>query len=248
MRTGWNFTIETTNGKVSLWTAWHGKEFKLFYPLSVDISDEMIMERLNVTLAEPKEENEVSESRLRTEYCSEEVEGNCKVMVHKKLSYCNENLRTIGNEQCQEWRMGHSLVNVIKTCTYCEKLQYKKKFLELLVKVAKLVGNVVAVNFDSDDSDTLYTPECLREKGYVLKEWRDENAHRIDEPKEYYYTRDENIEIMIVHFLDLDMEPGETIIRYPATDDLRAENLMKLLEDFDSSKKSINEPIPVLVL
>ena len=69
MRTGWNFTIETTNGKVSLWTAWHGKEFKLFYPLSVDISDEMIMEILNVTLAEPKEENEVSESRLRTENC-----------------------------------------------------------------------------------------------------------------------------------------------------------------------------------
>lgn len=45
--------IETTNGIVGLWTCWLGNSIKLFYPLNVNIPDEIIMETLGVTLAKP---------------------------------------------------------------------------------------------------------------------------------------------------------------------------------------------------
>ena len=53
MQIGWNMVIETTNGIVGLWTCWRGNSIKLFYPLNVNISDKIIMETLNVTLAKP---------------------------------------------------------------------------------------------------------------------------------------------------------------------------------------------------
>ena len=45
--------IETTNGIVGLWTCQLGNSIKLFYPLNVNIPDEIIMETLDVTLAKP---------------------------------------------------------------------------------------------------------------------------------------------------------------------------------------------------
>ena len=53
MQIGWNMVIETTNGIVGLWTCWLGNSIKLFYPLNVNIPDEIIMETLGVTLAKP---------------------------------------------------------------------------------------------------------------------------------------------------------------------------------------------------
>ena len=53
MQIVWSMVIETTNGIVGLWTCWLGNSIKLFYPLNVNISDKIIMETLNVTLAKP---------------------------------------------------------------------------------------------------------------------------------------------------------------------------------------------------
>ena len=51
MQIGWKINIETSNGVVGMWTSWLGNSLKIFYPLGVIVPDEVIMEILDVSMA-----------------------------------------------------------------------------------------------------------------------------------------------------------------------------------------------------
>lgn len=244
MQIGWNMVIETTNGIVGLWTSWLGNSIKLFYPLNVNISDEIIMETLDVTLAKPVK-NEWFGTRLWAKYYSEKLDDCGRVWIGQESDHSYVHyLKTIRNKQIEEHYCGYEYTNTIWTIDFhfcsekepeapnCkeENIQaYKDKFVQLLVKIAKLVGDITAVNLDS--GLVLYTPEILIKNGYDVLRWKVKGT-------EYCYTQDDNCEIML--------KSGNstvswiTIIRYHATNELTAENLLELVERFDNSEDSIN--------
>jgi len=249
MQIGWKMAIETTNGMVGLWTCWLGNSFKLFYPLNVNISDEVIMETLNVTLAKPVA-NERFGTRLWAKYYSEKLDDCGRVWIGQESEHSNGyQIKTIRNKQLEEHYCGHSYTNTVWTYDFnfcsetepeapnCKKKNiqaYKNKFVQLLVKIAKLVGDITAVNLDS--GLVLYTPEMLTAKGYAIKKWQVGYT-------EYCYTQDDNFEIMLKSGNSL--VSWITVIRYPSTNELTAESLIKLVESFDNSENSFN-PIPLI--
>jgi len=249
MEFGWTMAIETTNGIVGLWTCWLGDRFKLCYPLNVNIPDEVIMETLNVTLAKPVA-NDLFGTRLWAKYYSEKLDDCGRVWIAQESNHsCGYSVKTIRNEQIEEHACGHNYTNTVATydfhfCTETEpeapncleeNIQpYKEKFIQLLVKIAKLVGDITAVNLDS--GLVLYTPEMLTAKGYAIKKWQVGYT-------EYCYTQDDNFEIMLKSGNSL--VSWITVIRYPSTNELTAESLIKLVESFDNSENSFN-PIPLI--
>ncbi len=244
MQIGWNMVIETTNGIVGLWTCWLGNSIKLFYPLNVNIPDEIIMETLDVTLAKPVS-NELFGTRLWAKYYSEKLDDGGRVWIGKESEHSNGyNLKVIQNKQLEEHYCGHNNTNTIWTydCNFYSEKEpeapnckekniqaYKDKFVQLLVKIAKLVGDITAVNLDS--GLVLYTPEMLVTKGYDVKRWKDGYT-------EYCYTQDDNFEIMLKSGNSL--VSWRTVIRYPSTNELIAESLLELVESLDNSKNSCN--------
>ena len=249
MKIGWSMVIETTNGMVGLWTNWFGEGFKLFYPLNVNISDELIMETLNVTLAKSVA-NKRFGTRLWAKYYSEKLDDCGRVWIAQETdhSYCYH-IKTIRNKQFEYYHCGFNLTNAV--CTYdinfCSKSEpeapncikkniqpYKDKFVQLLVKIAKLIGDITAVNLDC--LEFLYTPEMLTAKGYAVKKWQVNRA-------EYCYAQDENFEIMLKR--ENSWESWSTVIRYFSTNELTAESLIKLVESLDYSENSFT-PIPFI--
>lgn len=101
--------------------------------------------------------------------------------------------------------------------------------MQLLVKIAKLVGDITAVNLDSEL--VLYTPEMLVAKGYDVKRWKAGYT-------EYCYTQDDNFEIMLKSGNSL--VSWSTVIRYPSTNELTAESLLELVGSFDNSENPID--------
>lgn len=244
MQIGWNMVIETTNGIVGLWTCWLGNSIKLFYPLNVDIPDEIIMETLNVTLAKPVA-NDLFGSRLWAKYYSEKLEDCGRVWIGQESDHSyGYNLKTIQNKQLKEHYCGHNCTNTVWTFDFnfysktepeapnCKEKhiqKYKEKFVHLLVKIAKLVGDITAVNLDSEL--VLYTPEMLITKGYDITKWKVGYT-------EYCYTQDDNFEIILKSGNSL--VSWSTIIRYPSTNNLTSESLIELLESFDNSENPVN--------
>ena len=115
MQIGWNMVIETTNGIVGLWTCWLGNSIKLFYPLNVNIPDEIIMETLGVTLAKPVA-NELFGTRLWAKYYSEKLDDGGRVWIGKESEHSNGyNLKVIQNKQLEEHYCGHNNTNTIWT-------------------------------------------------------------------------------------------------------------------------------------
>lgn len=240
MQIGWNMVIETTNGIVGLWTCWLGNSIKLFYPLNVNISDKIIMETLNVTLAKPVA-NERFGTRLWAKYYSEKLDDCGRVWIGQGSHHSNGyHLKAIRNKQLEEHYCGHSYTNTVWTydLNFCSKTEpeapnckekniqaYKDKFVQLLVKIAKLVGDITAVNLDSEL--VLYTPEMLVAKGYDVKRWKAGYT-------EYCYTQDDNFEIMLKSGNSL--VSWSTVIRYPSTNELTAESLLELVGSFDNSE------------
>lgn len=238
MRIGWNIVIETTNGIVGLWTCHNGTSFKLFYPLDVYIPDEVIMETLNVTLAKPVKSEKFG-TRLWAKYYSEKLEKCGRVWIdhdyHHSYGYP---LYTIRNKLLKEHSCGHHFTNTISTfdLNFCSEFEpeapnceeeniqtYKDKFVQLLVKIAKLVGDISAINLDSGTG--LYTPEILKSKFSDVKSWQVENT-------EYCYTQGPNHEIMLKK--GNDMVPWITVLRYSSSNELTAEGIIKLIESFDN--------------
>lgn len=249
MQIGWSMAIETTNGMVGLWTCWLGNSIKLFYPLNVNISDDVIMETLNVTLAKPVA-NELFGTRLWAKYYSEKLDDCGRVWIGQESDHdCGVQIKTIQNNQLVEYRCGFRNTNTLWTYDFnfcserepeapnCKKKNiqpYKDKFIQLLVKIAKLVGDIKAINLNS--GLVLYTPEMLTAKGYAVRRWSVGNT-------EYCYTQDDNFEIILESGNSL--VPWITVIRYPSTNEITAENLIKLIESFDNSENSF-DPIPLI--
>jgi len=261
MEFGWTMAIETTNGIVGLWTCWLGDRFKLCYPLNVNIPDEVIMETLNVTLAKPVA-NDLFGTRLWAKYYSEKLDDCGRVWIAQESNHsCGYSVKTIRNEQIEEHACGHNYTNTVATydfhfCTETEpeapncleeNIQpYKEKFIQLLVKIAKLVGDITAVNLDSgllshdpgmlnvmgyvvkislDNGLALYTPEMINAKGDVVKISREGETV-------YCYTQKDNFEIVLEN--ENPKESWSTVIRFSASNELTAESLIKLLESFDN--------------
>lgn len=250
MQDGWVMTIETTNGVVGLWTCWLGNNLKLFYPIGTNISDEIIMETLNVTLAEPVK-NVLFGRRLWAKYYSKRLNDGGRVWINQEwTNMTGEKLYTIESRQLKGHYCGSRSTNIVSTIGghFCSKAEpdapnckkeniqeYKDKFMQLLVKIAKSVGEITAINLDS--GLVLYTPEMLKEKGYNIERWKRDSYN------EYCYTRDGDIEIMLKKGNSL--VSWNTIIRLPATNELTAEELIAFVNSFNNAENSLN-PIPLL--
>lgn len=240
MQIGWNMTIETTNGIVGLWTCWLGNGFKLFYPSEVTISDEVIMKALGVTLAKPVK-NVVFGTRLWAKYYSERLGEGGRVWIDQTADEgVAEVLYTIEDAQLKGHSCGGRVTNTISTYAYhffseaepdapnctAENIQaYKDKFIQLLVEIAKIVGDITAINLDS--GLVLYTPKLLDEKGYHVENWK-------KGCQEYCYAQDDNLEIILKKGNSL--VPWRTIIRYPVTNEVTAEELTEFVNKFDNSE------------
>ena len=243
MLIGWNMVIETTNGVVGLWTSWLEKSLKLYYPLGVEFPDEIVMETLGVTYAKPVHDEKFG-SRKWAKYYSEKLElGRVWIDQADEDMYGNH-LGTIENQRLVEHYCGHSETNTITTFdfSFCSELQpdaptndpkyiqpYKNKFVELLIKIAKIVGDIKAVDFDS--GCVLYTPKLLEEKGYQLTSW-EENY------KSFHYASDENCEIVLKQGNEI--VPWITYIRFKANNDLTAEDLLEFVDGFGDEECSMN--------
>lgn len=246
MQIGWNFVIETTNGDVGLWSSWLENGFRIFYPLDVKVPDELIMDILDVEYAKPVK-NELFGTRLWEKYYSKRVEPLGRVWIGQTDSasngYC---IKVIQDKRIKRYYGGHSATNTILTneFTFCSEeepdapnadseniMPYKDKFIKLFVEIAKLVGEIKAVNLDS--GAVLYTPEKLYSMGYDIQ-MRSENG------TDYCYIKDEekNIEIMLKSGNSL--VSWVTVIRYLANNNLTDKDLINLLDSFDNSKDFVN--------
>lgn len=249
MQIGWNIAIETTNGIVGMWTCWLGNSLKLFYPLDIKIPNELIMEKLNVTLAKPVA-NDLFGKRLWEKFYSEKLEEGGRVWIGQESSHSyGYPLNVIRNQQLESHYCGHNCTNTIFTHEFnfysktepeapnCrrENIQaYNERFVQLLIEIAKRVGDIVAINLDS--VLVLYTPSFLQAKGYEIRRWKDRNT-------EYCYTKKGNYEIMLKS--GNSSISWSTILRYPASNKLTAEDLIHLIDSFDNSQNSFN-PVPLM--
>lgn len=248
MEIGWNIAIETTSGVVGLWTCWLGNGLKIFYPLGNKISDDLIMKTLGVSMAKPVK-NERFGSRLWSRYYSERLEndyGRVWVEHDSRHSY-GHSLYTINEGTLESHYFGHDQTNTIWTYefAFCSSeepdapnnaakyiQQYTDKFIELLIEVAKLYGEIKAVNIDSEL--VLYTPETLGCRYVSSRDGR----------QKYCYVKKDDMELMLKS--GNSMVPWSTVIRYPVSGEmLTVEWLKAKLDSFDNSEVSFN-PLPLL--
>ena len=132
MQIGWNMVIETTNGIVGLWTCWRGNSIKLFYPLNVNVSDKIIMETLNVTLAKPVA-NERFGTRLWAKYYSEKLDDCGRVWIGQESHHSNGyHLKAIRNKQLEELYCGHNYTNTVWTydLNFCSETHQKLRIVK----------------------------------------------------------------------------------------------------------------------
>lgn len=257
MRDGWIITIETTGGVVIFYTGRSDKELKLFYPLNIDISDEMITEILNVTLADSGHDYCDNKFHKGAKYYFETPKNNSSVWIGKAHEY-NFGLffgRTIADKNIQHHAAGIKNTNIIWTCDSrlanesldCrgDKVQaYKERFFQLFITIAKLTGNIIAINFDSDESIMLYTPEILKNCGYAVEEeMYNEEPTSIDYDRESIccYTQTNGVEVILTKKYNKYI----TILRYPASNEITSETLSNLIEKFTNSEE-LATSIPLL--
>jgi hypothetical protein len=243
MEIGWGINIETDKGIVGLYTNWQKRGFKIFYPLEFKVPDEIIIETLEVSRAEPVK-NVMFGKRLWAPFYSEKLEGDYgRVWIdhNSQHSYGHE-MYTIKNEKLQCLYTGHNQSNTIWTFefSFCSEEEpdapncsekwiqpYKERFIKLLVEVAKFIGNIQAVNIDS--GLVLYTPETI---GCKYRSFQEGNGR-------YCYAKDGDIEIMLRKGNSL--IPWVTVIRYPITgNELTSSWLIDKLDSFDNSNCSTN--------
>lgn len=246
MEVGWKLLIETTNGNVGLWTGWLGNQFKVFYPLDVEIPDKTIMETLNVTLAKPVKD-EIFGTRLWEKYYSERLEEGGRVWIGQTSSHSyGENLYSISDKDKISNYFGYERSTTIFTSQFTfynenqpdapsasvkNIMPYKEKFIDLAIKVAKLVGDIKAIDFES--GPVLYTPEQLESLGYNVVKFRD-----------HYYTKDDNVEIILLEGNSI--VPWRTLIRQKVTNEqLTVESFNKFINSFDEFEGEYNV-VPLL--
>lgn len=248
MEIGWSINIETNNGVVGLWTGWLGNGLKIFYPLGVKISDELIMKTLDVSMAKPVK-NKNFGTRLWARYYSKRLgTDDGRVWIdHNCMHSYGHSMYTINNGVLENHYGGHSQTNTIWTFEFDFSSaaepdapnnkkqyiqQYTEKFIKLLVEVAKVVGDIKAVNVDS--GLVLYKPETLGCKYVTSREGR----------TQYCYVKNGDMELMLRSGNSI--VPWATVIRYPMTAEmLSAEWLQEKLDSFDNLEISFN-PVPLI--
>lgn len=248
MKIGWKINIETSNGVVGMWTSWLGNSLKIFYPLGVKVPDEVVTEILDVSMA-----GMVNFSGYILQpwgrYVSERLKGDDgRVWIeHNSMHTYGDSMYTINNGVLENHYGGHSQTNTIWTFEFNfsspdnpdapnnkkEFIQlYTDKFIKLLVEIAKIVGDIKAVNFDS--GLVLYEPETLGCKYVTSRKGR----------TKYCYVKNDEFELMLKSGNSI--VPWITIIRYPMkTENLSVEWLKDKLDSWDNSENSFN-PIPLI--
>lgn len=249
MEIGWNINIETTNGVVGLWTSWLGDGLKIFYPLGAKISDDLIMKTLDVSMARPVKNNAFG-TRMWARYYSKRLEtDDGRVWIdHNCMHSYGHSMYTINEGVLENHYGGHSETNTIWTFEFNFSSptepdapnnkrnyiqEYTDKFIKLLVEVAKTIGDIKAVNIDSEL--VLYTPETLGCQ-YV--------SSKVGTTK-YCYVKSDNMEIMLRS--GNSMVPWSTVIRYPInSEELTAQWLKDKLDSFDNSEDAF-DPMPLVM-
>ena len=250
MENGWNIAIETTKGVVALWTSLLGDKLKLYYPLDIEIPDEMVMNILGVRYAKPVYD-ERSKRRKWAKFYSKKLKlGRVWIDKSNDEMYGNH-LGVILREKLIEYYCGHNMSNTISTYdfSFCSETQpeapttdpkvikrYEKKFVNLLIEIAKYVGDIKSVTFRS--GCVLYTPELLKKEGFGFARWREEYTN-------YCYAYNDNYEFILKSGNSL--IPWRTYIKFYASNELEAEDLFKFMKQID--KKTINmKPIFINML
>lgn len=216
MKLGFKLAIETTNGLVGIFCSNLGNCFKIFYPLGININDEIVNDILNITLEKRKRKGKI-DNHWYGKYYFENLSDGSRLCIGSEDQhlYCY-NLYTIENMHLKSHYVGHLQTNTIfiyhledKKNFYLSESSilavqaYKDRFLQLLVKIANIVGNIKSVNLQSDVF--LYTPELLEKEGYLLKYWKEFNS-------KYCYTEDLEREIILKS--EGSLLSWSTIIRY----------------------------------
>lgn len=228
MSMGYSIVVETTKGNVTFWTSWLENGFNLFYPLEVKIPDEIVTETLGITIAKPVK-NVLFGKRLWEKYYSERLKEGGRVWIGQCDSYSyGFNLYIIKDQKLAENYCGHDQTNTIYTADHSffnedepdapngnsvNIMPYEKKFIKLLIKISKLIGDIKAINFRCF---SLYTPENLKSLGYDVKTL---TYHNLDAPKKYYYTNENNTDIEIVLLKGNSAIPYISILRKPLNND-----------------------------
>jgi hypothetical protein len=250
MKIGWNIVIETTNGVVALWTCWLGDNFKLYYPLDVEIPDEMVMKTLGVRYSKPVYDEDAGKRKWAKYYSRKLKEGRVWIEQSDYDMNCNH-LGTVEGMNLTEHHCGYDLTNTISTYSFhhaSEKQpdapttdpkvikRYRKKFFQLLIEIAKYVGDIKSVTFSSDRS--FYSPELLEKEGSKFSRWREDRTN-------YCYACNDNYEFVLKSGNSL--VPWTTYIKFCAGNDLEVEDLCKFMKQVND--KTINmKPIYVVML
>lgn len=216
MLDGWSIAIETTGGIVALETYWDGSSLTLSYPIGVNIPDALINETFDISKKEP-------------------------VHIYHSIASFNSDVRIIENGEIRTTNCKSDVIrayvpnrNACKTKAPKDLIEpYQSKFMDLLVKIAKITGDIKAIHLDSGVY-SLYNMETFSENGYDLTKKED----LAGDP--YYYTKSSSgIELMFESDIDdVPLEMNSTIIRCPANNTLTAETLIQLINKLDNGDGS----------
>lgn len=218
MLNGWSMAIETTGGIIGIETCWDGSSINLFYPADVNVPIDLI----NQTLwAHPigktvctKRQNAYYTGNLRFI-----KDGNITSSSWKALGICTYNKsHSEGVNMDDQSSTPNSIMQA-----------YTGKFITLLLEIAKLTGDIKAVDLDSG-CFSLYSTKMFYENDYDLIRKED----LAGDP--YYYTKNsDGIEIMFEVDPEENWELTSNIIRCPTSNALDANTIIELIKNLDNS-------------
>lgn len=216
MLDGWSIATETTGGIVALESYWDGGSLTLSYPTGINIPGVLVKKTF----------------------------GNSKqdlVHIYHNIASFNSDVRIIENGEIRSTNCKSDVIrtyvpnrDACKTKTPKELINpYQNKFIELLVKITKIAGDIKAIHLDSGVY-SLYSMKTFSENGYELTKKQD----LAGDP--YYYTKSSSgIELMFESDIDdVPLEMNSTIIRCPANNTLTAETIIQLINKLDNGNGS----------
>lgn len=216
MLDGWSIAVETTGSIVTLDTYWEGDRLSLSYPTGINVPEALINELFDESKQNP-------------------------VHIHHSIASFNHYVWTIENGEVLIVDYKSDVIrayvpnrNSYKSKSPKELIQpYQSKFIELLVKIAKITGDIKAIHLNSGVY-SLYSMKTFSENGYELTKKKGLTEDT------YYYTKSSSgIELMFEADADDDpLEMSSTFIRCPANNTLTAETITQLINGLDNSEGS----------
>jgi hypothetical protein len=164
---GWSILIETDNGVVGIWSCWLDDKFFIGYPLDfLENIDNLILNTLQVKKGTIVKQDCFGELRDRkwAKFCSNQYEGYGRVWIeYDKFNSNGYHFKYINNKKLNECYYGHNnsySINTFPFGFYSENApdsptskpeiiqQYRDKFIDLGIKIAKRIGQIKAINID----------------------------------------------------------------------------------------------------